>query len=83
MLKLTAVALAAGMAGTLFAASPASAGASTGTWKYSPEQVYRFQQRQAYERGYRRDGPPYGRAYGWHRNHERWDRPRYDYYYDR
>jgi hypothetical protein len=54
------------MGGTILTALPAQAGASTGTWKHSPQEIYayqRYQQRQ----GWQARRQPYGHAYGYHR----------------
>lgn len=68
---LTKTAVAAGLAVAVLSTGSAFAGASTGTWKYSPREVRREQMRQYYEpRGYYE-----GRHYGWrHGRHEGWDR---------
>jgi hypothetical protein len=63
MLKITLTAMAGALAAALFAAGPAQAGASTGTWRHSPEEVYatqhyqreRAMRRHNYDRRARRD----------------------------
>jgi hypothetical protein len=63
--------VAAGVAVAILSAAPAFAGASTGTWKYSPREIRHQQMRERYEpRGYYQ-----GRHTGWQRGrHNGWDR---------
>ena len=73
-------------AGTALGAASAHAGASTGTWKYSPQQVDRYQ---SHQRGYyqpRWHGYEQSRGYGYDQprryerhdgdNHYGWNRER-------
>lgn len=80
---LKTITIAAGLAVAALSSAPAMAGASTGTWKYSPREIRHHQMRERYEaRGYyggRHDGWDRGRHYGWDRGrHRGWDsRDRY------
>jgi hypothetical protein len=71
----TKMIVAAGLAGALVSSGAALAGASTGTWKYSPGEIRHEQMRQRYEQqNYRRrDYEPRGYYQG---RHEGWRRGR-------
>jgi hypothetical protein len=71
MSVMKSVTVAAGLAIAVLSSAPAFAGASTGTWKYSPREIHHQQMRQRYEpRGYYQ-----GNHYGWrHGRHHGWER---------
>lgn len=79
MSVLKTMTVAAGLAVALLSSAPAFAGASTGTWKYSPREIRHEQMRQRYNepRGYYRAEPRgyyRGRHEGWNRGYHRgWD----------
>ncbi len=58
--------LVAALGGSALTALPAEAGASTGTWKYSPGEIHAYQRYQRHQ-AWRAQRPYRGHAYGYYR----------------
>ena len=74
------------LAGSFLGVASAQAGASTGTWKYSPHETHRYQVQQrgyypahryGYQQHYRYEHHDRGHHYGWHRGMQYGSEQRY------
>jgi hypothetical protein len=89
MLRSKTALIAFALAGSVLGTASAQAGASTGTWKYSPREIHHYQARHrdyypSYRYGYRHEpyrygyGHDRGHHYGWSRGrHYGWDQRYY------